>query len=140
MVLLLLGAALAVPLCPSVPADAAHVEYGVPVEVLRATAHRESKCDPRALGGSGEIGLMQVNPSVWESTLIREGIITDSSDLWDSEVNVRAGAYILARLRRRSASLYETLRRYNGAGPAAELYATEQLHVICAQGLRLACH
>lgn len=109
--------------------DAA-AEFGVDPKVLATTVYRESDCDPKALGSSGDVGLTQVVPKVWAKTLKQEGIIEDASDLWDPLTNLRASAYILSRLSADAGGdLWGTFRRYNGAGPRAKKYATEQVQM-----------
>lgn len=97
-------------------------EYHMNPRTLALTALRESGCNPRARGGSGEIGLMQINPKVWRTHLSEKGL----TDLWDPMTNLRAGAYILTKMRNRSRTYREAIRRYNGAGPKARRYASEQ--------------
>lgn len=100
---------------------------GVNPRIIALTVYRESKCDPLAIGADGEIGLGQVYPSVWESTLIEEGIIESVEDLYDPRVNLQAVGFILSEsLRYAKGDPRDALRRYNGSGPAAQRYATEQ--------------
>lgn len=113
--------------------DAA-AEFGVDPKVLATTVYRESDCNPKALGSSGDVGLTQVVPKVWAKTLKQEGIIVDTSDLWDPLTNLRASAYILSRLSADAGGdLWGTFRRYNGAGPRAKKYATEQVQAYTAR-------
>ena len=101
--------------------------YGINPNILALTVYRESGCDMNALGGAGEIGLTQVHPRVWAKKLQREGVIQEATDLWSPEINLRAGAFILAHnAKRAKEDAWGTLRRYNGAGPKARAYATEQ--------------
>lgn len=95
--------------------------------MLALTVYRESGCDMGALGAAGEIGLGQVNPSVWKGTLLREGIIGSVDDLYDPEVNLHAVAFILGEMDRMAGGdTLDALRRYNGSGPRARKYAREQ--------------
>ena len=106
----------------------AAAEFGTDPKVLATTVYRESDCDPTALGSSGDVGLTQVVPKVWAKTLQQEGIIGDASDLWDPLTNLRAASYILSRLSvEAKGDLYGTFRRYNGSGPRARQYASEQV-------------
>ena len=102
-------------------------DHGLDPWVLALTVYRESDCRKDVEGASGEIGLCQVNPAIWVPTLIQHGIITERDDLWDPETNLRAGAFIMARMRLRSRTEWEMFRRYNGSGPRARRYATEQM-------------
>ena len=107
---------------------AAAEEAGINPRVLALTVWRESDCNAAAVGSSGEIGLTQINPSVWRKTLTREGF----GDLSDPSTNLRAGAWILARLKARSRTDIEAVRRYNGSGPKARRYAEAQRIVYLA--------
>jgi len=97
-------------------------EFDVPARAIALTVYRESGCKTSAVGSSGEIGLMQINPSVWGPSLRKRGF-----NIHKSKDNIRAGALILVYLRSVSSGVKETLRRYNGSGKKAELYATEQI-------------
>ena len=107
--------------------ERAATEQGVDPRVLSTTIWRESGCRRDALGSSGEIGLTQVHPRVWTSTLIREGIIKRESDLWRVGPNLQAGAFVLAYCQNRHGDLRTTFRCYNGSGPMAERYAASQI-------------
>jgi len=109
--------------------EAAATEYGVPPWAVAVTAWRESGCKRTATGAAGEIGLMQINPSVWTATLKKAGIIRASSDLYNVTTNIRAGAYILARIHAKTGDLETTFARYNGAGGKARAYARDQMRV-----------
>lgn len=107
--------------------QAAAFEFGIDPRVLATTVYRESDCDAKALGSSGEIGLAQVHPDVWGAELVKAGVIRHTDDLWSPSTNLRASAYILAQLSQAaSGDLLSTFRRYNGSGPAAQRYAQEQ--------------
>lgn len=109
----------------------AATEFELDPWVLAVTVYRESDCRERAKGSSGEIGLAQVNPSVWAETLVAEGFISKTADLYDPRTNLRSAAWILAKLKRQVAGDELSLfRRYNGAGKKADRYATEQLAVL----------
>ena len=102
--------------------------HGVNPRLLALTVYRESGCNVQALGGVGEIGLTQVYPKVWVKRLIREGIITDEVELWNPDINLQAGAFILSlNAKRAKGDAWGTLRRYNGAGKKARTYASEQM-------------
>jgi len=106
----------------------AAAEYGVDPWVLAVTVYRESGCDQYALGAVGEVGLTQINPTVWMSTLKAEGIANRPQELYDVNINLRASAYSLAyNHKAASGSLFGTFRRYNGSGPKARHYAREQV-------------
>lgn len=101
--------------------------WSINPRMLALTVYRESRCDASALGRAGEIGLGQVNPTVWGATLTREGIIDSVDDLYDPEVNLHAVAFILGEMDRMAdGDTLESIRRYNGSGPRARRYAREQ--------------
>jgi len=104
--------------------------WNINPRVLALTVYRESKCDAKALGFSGEIGLGQIYPAVWTSTLAERGIINTKDDLWDSKTNLNATAFVLSEsYRYASGNSLETLRRYNGSGPRAQKYAVDQVRM-----------
>jgi len=104
-------------------------EFDVDPWMVAVTVHRESGCDQYARGSSGEIGLAQVNPSVWMDTLKSAGIARRPVDLYDVRTNLRASAYILSRmLDAADGDLFGTFRRYNGSGPKSRKYAREQVY------------
>lgn len=65
---------------------------GLPPEIAEAVATVESGFDPRAVGGVGEIGLMQVLPS----TARMLGFSAPLPKLFEPEVNARYGVRYLA--------------------------------------------
>lgn len=92
-----------------------------------ALVMRESLCDPRAKGSSGELGLGQIRPKVWGSRLREAGIIGRDKDLLNPRKNVRAVVWILEQL---PGGLESKLRAYNGSGPKARRYAKHLLREI----------
>lgn len=88
---------------------------------------RESLCDPRARGSSGELGLGQIRPKIWGSRLREAGIIRRDKDLLDPRKNVRAVVWILEHL---PGKLERKLQAYNGSGPKARKYAKQLLREI----------
>lgn len=74
------------------------IEMGVEPRLVRAVAWRESRMRPRAVGGVGERGLMQVTETVglkWAENHDLYAFAVD--DLFDPETNIRAGTWYLAR-------------------------------------------
>ncbi|WP_271200684.1 lytic transglycosylase domain-containing protein [Methylopila turkensis] len=69
----------------------AAAENGVPAEIAEAVAEVESGFNPRAVGGVGEIGLMQVLPS----TARMLGFRAPLDELFDPATNVRYGVRYL---------------------------------------------
>jgi soluble lytic murein transglycosylase-like protein len=68
-------------------------EAGLPPAVADAVAQVESAFNPTAVGGVGEIGLMQVRPETAAMLGHRGGITA----LFEPEINVRFGVMYLAR-------------------------------------------
>jgi soluble lytic murein transglycosylase len=71
---------------------------GVDKFLVKAVIRRESKFDPFAYGGHGEIGLMQVTEAAgwdWARAVGRRNFGRDS--LWDPRTNIEAGTWYLAR-------------------------------------------
>lgn len=101
---------------------------GVDPLVLLATVIKESGCNPKAVGSSGELGLGQVHPKYWFKVLKKELIVDSKEDLLDAEKNLYATAYILASLQ--EYGMLGMLRRYNGSGPAARKYAAQQVALV----------
>ena len=66
---------------------------GLPADVADAVAHVESRFNPTAVGGVGEVGLMQILPQTAAMLGYSEGV----TGLFDPEVNVRYGVRYLAR-------------------------------------------
>jgi hypothetical protein len=115
------------------PTDFSHTVHRVAAEanlnprVLALTVYRESKCRADAKGRVGEIGLGQIYPAVWETTLKEEGLITSVDDLYDPEVNLRATAFVLNDAYKTSQGKpVAALRIYNGRGKRAVRYAAQQ--------------
>jgi hypothetical protein len=71
----------------------AALREGVPLDLADAVAYVESGHDPVALGGVGEVGLMQVRPATAQMLGHRGG----SEALFEPEINVRYGVAYLAR-------------------------------------------
>lgn len=87
--------------------------------VLLAVVGVESSWRPWALGSVGEVGLCQVRPDLHGAT---------AAELIDPEANIEAAARVLRGcLARSGGDIAGALRRYNGAGPAAERYALKVL-------------
>ena len=89
--------------------------YGVNPELLHAIARVESGMDPgcvnRNANGTEDIGLMQIN-SVHLPELARYGI--GREDLFDPEVNVYIGAWVLAGCMKRHGNTWRAVNCYNG--------------------------
>jgi len=82
---------------------------GVPLSLLAAVAHVESRFDPQALSRAGAIGVLQLMPHTAASL---------HYDATETAANVMAGALYLSRLREQYRSTALALAAYN-AGPTA---------------------
>ncbi len=73
-------------------------EYNVDPRLISAVIWKESRFEAAAVGGVGEIGLMQVTETVgheWAAEHGREHF--SGHDLFTPEINIRAGTWYLAR-------------------------------------------
>jgi soluble lytic murein transglycosylase-like protein len=87
----------------------AAVAENLPPEIAEAVADVESGFNPRAVGGVGEIGLMQVLPS----TARMLGFAEPLPKLFDPETNVRFGVrYLASAWRKTGADICATVMKY----------------------------
>ena len=70
--------------------------YGLDPACFRELAYRESKLDPRALGGKGERGLYQFKPGTWEWAASRVGVDADFDAAYNPWLNARVAAGLLS--------------------------------------------
>ena len=88
-------------------------EEGADPEDIRALIHVESRGNPRAMSGKGARGLMQVMPDT------ARGMGFDPEQLYDPEVNIRAGSrYWMQMVKRQKGDKRRAAGAYN-AGPVA---------------------
>ena len=92
---------------------AAADRYGLDPQLVRAVVFQESRFDPAARGGAGEVGLMQVLPSGAGAEWARwsGSPPPDAGDLKDPEFNLNVGCWYLA----------EGMLRYEDYREATEL-------------------
>jgi soluble lytic murein transglycosylase-like protein len=88
--------------------------YGIDWRLLAALAYRESRLNPRALGGDGDMGLMQIIPTTWAAF----APVTVADIPFDPQANVEVAAryllYLQAYLDRLGhGELYWVLVAYN---------------------------
>lgn len=78
--------------------NAAAEEFSVPKEIICAVIYVESSFDKDAVSSAGARGLMQVMPSTFGD--IQKALKTEytDDDLFDPEINIRAGTYYLSYL------------------------------------------
>ncbi len=97
--------------------EAACAKYGVPVEIAKSVAYKESGWNPRASsfdGGHGK-GVMQIDD--------RSHAFARGPEVWNPAQNIEYGVKLLADNFKRTGNWREAVRRYNGSGPMAERYA-----------------
>lgn len=101
--------------------DAAARKYGVPPEIAKAVAYKESGWNARASsfdGGHGK-GVMQIDD--------RSHNFARGPQVWDAGQNVEYGVKLLADNFKRYGNWHDAVRHYNGSGPMAERYANSVL-------------
>ena len=93
--------------------------HGVDPELVRALIFQESRFDPLARGGAGEIGLMQVLPkgAAAEWARVSKQPRPTTRELFDVKTNLNIGCWYLARALRRwreyDAKVELALAQYN---------------------------
>jgi soluble lytic murein transglycosylase len=81
---------------------AAAQKYGVDPALIKAVVWRESRFDPNARGGAGEIGLMQIREAAADEWAKAEKIrFFSHQHLYDPAKNLLAGTWYLGKLLRR---------------------------------------
>ena len=81
---------------------AAAGKYGVDPTLIKAVVWRESRFDPKARGGAGEIGLMQIREAAAQEWAKAEKIrFFSHQHLYDPAKNLLAGTWYLGKLLRR---------------------------------------
>lgn len=104
-------------------------EYGLPPALVRAVIWRESRFRYNARGSRGEIGLMQVTENAgreWAQAAGQSGF--SRNDLFNPEINIRAGSWYLKRSLGRwevkTNALPYALAEYNAGRSNAVRWAT----------------
>lgn len=96
----------------------ASAKTGLPANVIAAEISVESHCDPLAISHDGGVGLLQIMPKIWASKFdnFREKNLLKAEDSMD------VGTTILAD-NIKQFGMRQGIRRYNGSGPDADVYA-----------------
>ena len=89
-------------------------EEKVPLPILISVAWQESSFSPNVVSKSGCIGIMQVNPKVWKGIPV--------SLLYQIDVNIRVGAYILYYYYKQTHCWNRALFRYYGVSNFGKVY------------------
>ncbi len=83
---------------------------GVPIKLAHAVITVESRYNPKARGGAGEVGLMQIKPSTARGI----GYKGSTKALYDPETNLRWGMKYLGEARKRGGgTVCGTILKYN---------------------------
>jgi hypothetical protein len=83
--------------------------------LLLALPHVESEFTPTAVSNVGAKGLTQVMWRTWGPDLIKMGIAKEERDLFDIDVSIQAGNYVLDQcLKQSGGDVAKTLERYLG--------------------------
>ncbi|MEW6282232.1 MAG: lytic transglycosylase domain-containing protein, partial [Candidatus Eremiobacterota bacterium] len=99
--------------------DAAAQKYGVPPEILKAVAYKESRWNPNAVGDGGRsFGMMQIYTSAHPDYNVGRGQA-------DPSYNIEYAAKMLSGLHSRYGNWQMAVTRYNGSGPMANAYAAD---------------
>lgn len=104
-------------------------KYGVDSRLIRAVIYTESKFDPTAVGGAGEIGLMQILPKGAVADFIRINKTHEFTvqELFRPEVNIDIGTWYLAQGLQKYAKhencIELALCRYNAGDSRARRWA-----------------
>ncbi len=106
-------------LLPSISyARDAAVRHGVPVSIVLAVIHHESRFQERAVSPMGAVGLMQVQPATARAVARDQGLPAPRrADLMEPETNIEIGVALLRALKDEYGSWDRALAVYN-AGPA----------------------
>ena len=89
------------------------VEAGVPREILYAVILTESGFDPDAVSAVGAKGLMQLMDDTNEWIALMSGEDAAPERIFEPELNIRRGVWLLARLYRQFGGWREALAAYN---------------------------
>ena len=89
------------------------VEAGVPREIVYAVILTESGFDPDAVSAVGAKGLMQLMDDTNEWIALMTGEDAAPERIFEPELNIRRGVWLLARLYRQFGAWREALAAYN---------------------------
>lgn len=88
-------------------------EFEIPQALLYAVIRTESRFDEDAVSAAGAKGLMQLMPKTYEWVMGKLGEEATEEGIFDPRINLRCGAYQLARLYRRFGDWTAALAAYN---------------------------
>ena len=101
------------PIAFSEHVEAAAREFDVPSEIIYAVIKTESNFKPEAVSRVGAKGLMQLMDSTneWIAGVIGEEVMAER--VFEPEINIRRGTWLLAYLYRQLGSWREAIAAYN---------------------------
>ncbi|MEW6284223.1 MAG: transglycosylase SLT domain-containing protein, partial [Candidatus Eremiobacterota bacterium] len=99
--------------------DAAARKYGIPPDILKAIAYKESRWNPGAVGDGGKsFGIGQIYTTAHPDYDVNRG-------RQDIAYQIDYMARFLSNLYKQTGDWRTAIRRYNGSGPMAERYADD---------------
>ncbi len=104
-------------------------KYALDPALIRAVIHTETKFNPFAVGGAGEIGIMQILPGGAAADYARANRRPEysRSELFDPELNIDIGSWYLAqglnKYRDRADALELAVCRYNAGDSRARRWS-----------------
>ena len=116
-------------------------KHGVDPMLVKAVVWRESRFDPRKVGGAGERGLMQITEGA-ATEWVQENRVQNFQleELFDPKVNVQAGTWYLARAigrwKQQSDPVPFGLAEYNAGASRAQRWAGGADAVIAPDAFR----
>lgn len=94
-------------------------KYGIPPDILKAVAFKESRWNPNAVGdGGNSFGMMQIYTRAHPDYNVQRG-------QQDPSYNIEYAAQMLRGLYDRTGNWQTAVMRYNGSGPMARAYAND---------------
>jgi len=115
--------------------EAASEKFNIEKELLQIIANKESRCRQDVVGAAGEIGLMQINPSVWKDepynwNRLNAGTNLSWEEVYTVEGNIIMGAWILKNaINAMDGNLRNGIALYNGYSEAGLKYADDVLRI-----------
>ncbi|MBI2265323.1 MAG: lytic transglycosylase domain-containing protein [Armatimonadetes bacterium] len=102
-------------------------KYGIPPDVLKAVAWKESRWNTGAVGdGGNSFGMMQIYRVAHPDYNVQRG-------QQDPTYNIEYGARFLRSLYDQTGNWQEAVRRYNGSGPSAVRYSQDVMRITQAR-------
>lgn len=90
-------------------------KYYLSSQLVLAMIEPESEFNTFAVSKADCIGLMQVNWKMWKPELIKSGIANKVEDLYDPQINIEAGCFILRKYIDQTKDLKQAIYKYLGS-------------------------